>query len=262
MPTARGMTDRERYDFDRLGYIIIKGFLDAKETVQLRDAVDALEEHAARNLPNGEPTVPLKQSPWGATYHYDHELGYHCQGARDEGRTIIIEDFFNADPRFDFLVDHPRTMAYVSEVVKERPSINNSEIRCRYRGNQSGSHGSGPHVSRKYQYKFEPDAGIDCGMCRMVYFVRDNSNAEGAFCVVPGSHKANLPLPEDYLVNVDDDPSMVGLEVKAGDAIFFTEHLRHGGFTNRTDTPRLTVHVGYGPWWFMCVSISTTFFSR
>jgi hypothetical protein len=84
------------------------------------------------------------------------------------------------------LVNHPKTMGYVHEVVKEKPSINNSEIRCRYRGNQSGSHGSGPHVSRKYEYKYEPQAGIDCGMVRMVYFVRDNSNEEGAFCVVPG----------------------------------------------------------------------------
>ena len=30
-------------------------------------------------------------------------------------------------------------------------------------------------------------------------------------------------------------------------AVFFTENLRHGGFTNTTDVPRLTVHVGYGP---------------
>ena len=29
--------------------------------------------------------------------------------------------------------------------------------------------------------------------------------------------------------------------------MFFTENLRHGGFTNTTDVPRLTVHVGYGP---------------
>ena len=102
-------------------------------------------------------------------------------------------------------------------------------------------------------------------------FVRDNDNAGGAFCVAPASHKASLPVPEEYVRNPDLDPSMVGLEVKAGDvsrprhpppprrqrpnhtltlarqAVFFTENLRHGGFTNTTDVPRLTVHVGYGP---------------
>ena len=87
--------------------------------------------------------------------------------------------------------------------------------------------------------------------------------------MAPASHKASLPVPEEYVRNPDLDPSMVGLEVKAGDvrrpltsgpiprrlltyasgwqAVFFTENLRHGGFTNTTDVPRLTVHVGYGP---------------
>ena len=120
-------------------------------------------------MPDGVALPPLKMrdgAPNG--YHYDPELGYHCRGARAEGQTIIIEDFINADPAFDFLVDHPRTMAYVHEVVKEKPSINNTEIRCRYRGNQSGSHGSGSVVSRKYRYDYRPESGIECGMVRMV----------------------------------------------------------------------------------------------
>ena len=47
--------------------------------------------------------------------------------------------------------------------------------------------------------------------------MRDNDNAGGAFCVAPASHKASLPVPEEYVRNPDLDPSMVGLEVKAGD---------------------------------------------
>ena len=54
------------------------------------------------------------------------------------------------------------------EVVKESPTINNSEIRCRYRGNFSGSHGSGSVVPRKYRYEYRPESGIECGMVRMV----------------------------------------------------------------------------------------------
>ena len=155
-----------------MGYIIVRGFLTAEETDRLRGAVDRLEEHAAQNVPDGVALPPLKMRRGGMAdgfrYHYDPELGYHCSGARAEGQTIIIEDFINADPAFDFLVDHPRTMAYVHEVVKEKPSINNTEIRCRYRGNQSGSHGSGSVVSRKYRYDYRPESGIECGMVRMV----------------------------------------------------------------------------------------------
>ena len=50
---------------------------------------------------------------------------------------------------------------------------------------------------------------------------------------------------------------MVGLEVKAGDAVFFTESLRHGGLTNRSDQVRKTLHVGYGPHFMMSQNIAT-----
>ena len=50
---------------------------------------------------------------------------------------------------------------------------------------------------------------------------------------------------------------MIGLEVKAGDAILFTENLRHGGFTNRSEQTRKTLHVGYGPYWMMSQNIAT-----
>ena len=50
---------------------------------------------------------------------------------------------------------------------------------------------------------------------------------------------------------------MIGLEVSAGDAILFTEHLRHGGFTNNSNQVRKTLHVGYGPHWLMSQNIAT-----
>ena len=50
---------------------------------------------------------------------------------------------------------------------------------------------------------------------------------------------------------------MVGLEVRAGDAILFSEHLRHGGFTNTSDQVRKTLHVGFGPHWMMSQNIAT-----
>jgi hypothetical protein len=76
--------------------------------------------------------------------------------------------------------------------------------------------------------------------------------------VAPGTHKSNYPPPPDYAPSVpDDDPTMVGLEVKAGDAVLFTEALRHGGFTIRSGVPRKTLHVGYGPFWLMSQNIAT-----
>lgn len=243
------MTEIEQYEFDRQGYIVIKDMLTHQEVESLRLAVDVLEEHALEYVDK----PPRLVSAWGHEYHANKEKGYHVQGAKEEGKTLIIEDFWNADSVFDVLLDHPKTMDYVQAVVRSRPTINNSEIRIRYKGNASSSHGGMRPDNSKYRYTFNDR--IDCMMVRMVYFIHDVTNEQGAFCVVPGTHKGNLKCP--YEGDPDVEPGMVGLEVNTGDAIFFTEHLRHGGLTNRSDQVRKTIHVGYGPYWMMSQNIAT-----
>lgn len=244
------MNDIEKYEFDRLGYLVIPDMLIASEAQSLAAAIDALEEHALAHV--DQP--PRKKSAWGAEYHYNVEKGYYVQGERKEGATIIIEDFFNADPAFDMLVDHPRTMDLICGIIQERPTINNSEIRIRYPGNQSRTHMGGP-ISPKYRYHFQ-DGKIDCMMTRMIYFVHDVGEEDGPFCVVPATHKSNLKSP--YGTNdADAEPGMIGLPVKAGDAILFTENLRHGGLSIRSGKTRKTLHIGYGPFWMKSQNIAT-----
>ncbi|MEE2993425.1 MAG: phytanoyl-CoA dioxygenase family protein [Gemmatimonadota bacterium] len=244
------MNDIERYEFDRQGYIIIEQMLNPPEVDSLAAAVDKLETHALAHV--NQP--PRKKSAWGPEYHHNVDRGYYTQGSNEAGRTLMIEDFWNADARFDLLVNHARTMACIDAIVQDRPTVNNSELRIRYNGNQSGTHGGTRMAGRKYRYEYNQN-GIDCMMVRMIYFVHDVSNEQGAFCVVPGTHKTNLPCP--YGHNPDEEPGMIGLEVKAGDAILFTENLRHGGVTNRSDQVRKTIHVGYGPHWMMSQNIAT-----
>ena len=245
------MNEIERYEFDRQGFVVIDNMLTAAQVESLAAAVDALEEHAVARL----DAPPRTRSPWGPEYHRDPDLGYHVQGARAERSTVIIEDFWNADPAFDVLIGHQPTMDYVNSVIQGRPTINNSEIRIRYRGNQSTNHGGTRAANGKYRYLVNQH-GIDCMMVRMVYFLHDVSHEQGAFCVIPGTHKGNFDCPYDTN-DPDREPGVVGLEVKAGAAIFFTEALRHGGLTNSSTQVRKTLHVGYGPHFMMSQNIAT-----
>ncbi len=243
------MNDIETYEFDRLGYIVIKELLSAPEVARLATAIDELEEHALAHI----QAPPRKRAAWGPEYHADAERHYHATGERAEGKTLMIEDFWNAHPAFDVLLDHSRTLDYISAIILGRYTINNSEIRIRYPGNASGTHMGGP-IDHKYRYAFT-GGQIDCMMVRMVYFVHDVGPEEGPFCVVPATHKANYKSP--YGNNPDEEPGMIGLPVQAGDAILFTENLRHGGLTNRSAQTRKTLHVGYGPHWMMSQNIAT-----
>lgn len=245
------MNEIQRYEFDRQGFLVIPNLLTPEQVAVLAAAVDALEEHAVARL----DAPPRTRSPWGAEYHRDPDLGYHAKGARAEGATVMVEDFWNADPAFDLLLGHQPTLDYAGAVIRGRPTINNSELRIRYRGNRSGTHGGTRAANGKYRYHVNRH-GIDCMMVRMVYFLHDVSNEQGAFCVIPGTHKGNFDCP--YGANdPDTEPGVVGLEVKAGDAIFFTEALRHGGLTNRSAQVRKTLHVGYGPHFMMSQNVAT-----
>ena len=244
------MNEIERYEFDRLGYLVIRDMLDSSQVSSLSAAIDVLEDHAERQL-----SRPVdKVSAWGPEYWHHGGRGYYVRGARQSGHTMIIEDFFNADPAFDFLVDHAATMDYIRAIIQERPTINNSEVRIRYPGNQTGTHLGGPVIS-KYRYSYSA-RGIDCMMVRMIYFVHDVLPGQGEFCVVPATHKSNMFSPYEGS-DPDQEPGMIGLSVRAGDAILFTENLRHGGLTNRSQQTRKTLHVGYGPYWMKSQNIST-----
>jgi hypothetical protein len=243
------MDDIEKYEFDRLGYLVIPGLLDINQIGQLSRATDMLQAHAEARI-DEEPRVI---SRWGMEYHRDDELGYHADGKVGYQGTLIVEDFFNADSGFDCLVNHARTMVYVRALIAERPSINNSELRVRYEGNLTGTHMGGP-VGTKYRYRYF-NGRLDCMMIRMVYFMQDVSAQQGGFCVVPATHKSNMPSP--YRCDPQDEPGMIPLEVKAGDAILFTENLRHGGLPNLSNQIRKTLHVGYGPFWLKSQNIAT-----
>ena len=103
------MNEIDTFEFDRQGYIVIPGLLTEAEVTSLAAAVDELEEHALAHV--SEP--PRKDSGWGANYHASSERGYHTNGERAEGKTLIVEDYWNANPAFDVLLDHAPTMDYV-----------------------------------------------------------------------------------------------------------------------------------------------------
>lgn len=243
------MTEIEKYEFDRQGFLVLRSFLTEDEVNQLRPVVNQLEQHATEHY----QLPPRKKSRWGPEYHFSRQRGYYVSGGHQYGETFLIEDFFNFNPTFDILVNHPKTMEYIRGIVQGAIGINNSELRVRYPGNFTGAHGGGP-TSQKYRYAVKGES-IDCMMVRFIYFVHDVSNEEGAFCVVPYTHKSAYSAP--YQGSVDEESGMIGLEVKAGDAILFTENLRHGGLTNRSDRTRKTLHVGYGPDWMMSQNIAT-----
>lgn len=249
------MDDRERYHFDLSGYLIVKGILSPEEVARALSAMEALEQRFI----DGVRTQPMYNSlQFKMDYHYDPELGTSSYVANHGGGgpQYVVDDFLNADPAFDLFVGHPRTMSYVREMTETPCKIMSSELRYRHRGNITGTHMGGP-IDRRNRYTFvadpTPGAGGNSGRhfdllaVRVLYALHDIPVENGPLCVVPGSHKANYRSP--YGNDPMEEPGMVALPMEAGDALFFTENLRHGGFPNAMDRVRKTVHICFTPTW-------------
>lgn len=246
------MTETQRYLFDLQGYLHLPGLLDATTTRNLLAAAQALEAEALAC----QAGAPRWRSVWGPEYWQHPAHGYFAHGSQQHQATLMVEDFWLYPAAFDVLVGHPGTTALVDALLAPGYSINNSELRIRYPGNLTGMHMGFPANGHpKYRYAYH-DQRISAMMVRMIYYLHDVGPDQGVTCFVPGSHHGHLPMPLRDCP-VDQEPGVVGLPVKAGDGILFTEACRHGGFPNRSPTTRYTLHVGYGPSFLPSQNIST-----
>ena len=92
-------------------------------------------------------------------------------------------------------------------------------------------------------------------MVHFIYFTHEVSDEGGAFCVVPGSHKSAFPCP--YACSIDEEPGMIGLEVKTGMRFYLPKLFAMAESQNHKNETRMTLHVGYGPYWMMSQNIAT-----
>lgn len=250
------MNDIERYQFDLNGYVLVKGIMDADLVRACREASDVVARHMAANI----DAPPQFRSPFNLDYYFDEK--FQCHAYRSEsggGLQYIIDDFLNADPAFDGLVNHEATMRYVRELCAGPHRIVSSELRYRHKSNTTPSHMGGPMDTRnKYEFAGRQLMDLDAqrptyrhfnlSIVRIVYAIHDVPVENGPLCVVPGTHKANYFSPYDRMAPTDE-PGMIPVPMSAGDAIFFSENIRHGGFPNLLDTPRRTLHLAIGPRW-------------
>ena len=249
------MNDLERYTFDLNGYLLVRKILGPEEVASALSATNALESRFVTTV-NTEPQFDSLK--WTIKYHYDEQLGTSSYESNHGGGGMqyVVDDVLNADPAFDLFVGHARTMEYVREMIESPIRINSSELRYRHQGNITGSHMGGP-IDVRNEYRFVSEKAstertsrgrhFDLLTIRVLYALHDIPVENGPLCVVPGSHKANYPSP--YGPDPLKEPGMIPLPMEAGDALFFTENLRHGGYPNLLERVRKTVHLCYAPAW-------------
>lgn len=211
------MNDEERYLFDLQGYIILKNVLDAEMIARMNAFIDAKAEHDPK---------------WQGGAGNDH-----------------VEYPITWSPDFLSLLDHPRTLPILREIMGSRVRMDH-DYAIFLRPGHAGLPLHGPTRSLPYDplhYYHFIKGQICCGLSVATFALTDVPEDSGGFAVISGSHKVNFLIPEDIRTFERESPIVQQVPMQAGDCAIFTESLWHGTLPWRGPGVRRTLFLKYAP---------------
>ena len=211
------MNDEEKYRFDLQGFLVVENVLSP----ELLDSLNALTDAKFSEIP-AEKT--------------NHRFG----GPLDWG-----EPFRQA-------ICLPNLMPYVETIVGRTVRLDHDYldiIRPRAGLGPIGAtlHGGGEPLDLGQSYRFQ-NGKMHNGLIVAAIALKDVHPGDGGFACVPGSHKANLPLPESWRDMAKGfAPGVTPIPCRAGSVVLFTEALTHGTAPWLGAGERRTLFLKYSP---------------
>ena len=209
------MTDEEKYLFDLQGYITVPNALTTGQITALNAILD---ERIAAEI------EPEKTS---------HRFG----GLLSWGKEYMD------------LIDNPGVLSHLHALVGPRPRLDHIYLDI-IRGGLSpiGAtlHGGGNNFDFCQYYRYA-DGKMYNGLTVVAYNLYDVHPGDGGFGCIPGTHKANFPLPKGWGDLENPKEIVRAVTGPAGTAIIFTEALTHGAMPWRGANERRTIFFKYCP---------------
>ncbi len=209
------MNEFERYLFDLQGFLVIEDVLSNEEIAALSKLLDK--------------QIALKNQPETSKLRFDSLLSWG-------------KPFLN-------LIDNPRITPYLSELLGGKFRLDHDYLHIIRQGiGPIGCylHGGGTPFDPTQHYSFR-NGRIYNGLLAVAYELNDVHPGDGGFACIPGSHKSNLPCPQEWLNLELANSSVKSVTIKAGSAIIFTEALTHGTLPWRGKNQRRTLFYKYSP---------------
>ncbi len=241
------LTDGERRAWAEDGFFVREAAFGADELVALRDGAercvalvtDAIAVASERYAIDGN----VYHEAGGATVQLEHA---------PRSRTIrVIEPFHHLDPALDRLIDDPRLVEPMRDLVgDERVSLFTDKLNLKRprEGSRFRWHQDSP-----YWAHFAPELDR---LPNVLVALDDADERNGCFRVIRGSHRRGMlpglegagrlgPLFTDP--RAFDEAEQVPAVVPAGSLVFFSPHSVHGSEPNRSDALRRALVVTYQP---------------
>ena len=222
--------------FDLRGYLVVEQAIDADHVADLNAGFDA--------FPDLEPGAW-----WGNSQRLNFApdtLGYELHNCVEAGEP------------FERLIDHPSWVDHARHYAGEEGTyveglfLDETVASKRPSGGHHPVHSGGFRGALRGAYHYA-NGVFRCGQLNVLLALTDVGPGDGATMVVPGSHKSNLPHPNegDYAAmdTMDALEGAVEVHLRAGDALLFSDGLMHGAASNVNGRERRVVIYRYGPSW-------------
>ena len=226
------MTDREKFLFDLQGFRIVREFLTAEEVERLNQAFEANWEKKGED---GNSHVGESKT-----------LGGQFKRGMFSGMLTWEKPW--CDP-FRELLAYPKSVPYLDAIHGRGWRMDHSPFMLESTVGAEGLilHGSSMHRFDGSQYYIYTNGQMRCGMVVFQFQLRDVNEGDGGFCCIPGSHKANFPMPKE-IREWESDPEVVCNPVcKAGDLLIFNEATIHGTLPWKGKAERRSLLYRYSP---------------
>ncbi len=225
------MTEREKYLFDVQGYLLVRDFLNPEEVARLNAAFDA----------NGDKMGEDQNSFVGDSTTL---VGQRKRGIFTE---MLAWDRPWSDPFRELLV-HPKVIPYLNTMLGRGWRMDHAPFMLTGGAGTEGLklHGPGHRFDGSQYYAYK-NGEMRCGMVVFQYQLADVNPGDGGFCAIPGSHKANYPLPNEIAEWEAEQDMVVHVPCKAGDMLVFNEAVTHGTLPWRGAHQRRSLLYRYSP---------------
>ena len=219
------MSSDEKYLFDLLGFLVVRGVLSTEQLEVANAAIDSME---------------LEQSP---EYFRDSvALKGENRSTRLGSRGNLLElDKPFCDP-FRAMLAHPKTIPHLNTILGEGWRLDHGPGLIAMDKGCSGGMLHGNFDNAPYFYR---EGRIFTGLCVIEYLLADEGPGDGGVCVVAGSHKANLACPEKMLKWEQYEEFVTEINAEAGDAVVFSEACTHGTLPWTADHQRRAILYKY-----------------
>ena len=219
------MTEEQKYLFDIFGYIVVPNVLTKTDIERLRNTIACPTEQF--------PPVPQEEGP----LHWDPIW-----------RNLLDNPVI--DPILESLIGNPdlrKSRANRNQPAKPTYRLDHINVHTHVAKGFAGGilHGGWNGVSGFYRYD---NGTLFNGLTTVSFELYDTYSNDGGFACIPGSHKANVAVPKDWLdLSKGVHHSVTRVPASAGDAIIFTEALTHGTLPWDVEDERSTVFYKFSP---------------